>query len=1000
MKPLQLTFAGLRSYVERQSVDFTGKTFIAILGDTGAGKSTLLDAMCYSLYNRCSWAGGSVSDLISHSGDGTLSVAFTFQAGTKVWRIERSTSTRSAALHKLIDADAGTVVATGASAVTAHVRRIIGLDYDTFLRSVILPQGRFQELLRMGDRDRTGILKSLLGLDQLSSVREHAVTLHSRLSRRLGDYRERRAAFLPDPAATILEAAERQQIAQIRLNTLQTAQSAVAKAAEARANASVRHAAVAKARGRLTDATPADVAATYQTLLAAVEDIAARRTQIDRERQTLDQDAQRHQTELDQADRDGAGVAKTASAVSTLTHLVEQIPLLDARAERLGNEQREVSVYKAMLESLQGESAEHKAAATQARQALDAASGRVTAAEEAHLLATTTITDFRKAADAAQQAAERLTACRDEVAELHTLAEAAATEARKAELAVEAAEAEDLRLRRLHAAAVAADGCGPGDACPVCRRDLPEDFVAPEHDASAAVTTALRAARKAATQAATKEARAAERAKLAEDETLAGALGEVETTGANLELATANLHAVFGDIDPTTPDERLLHDHATASRIAGTEQQQAENEYTEARDRNTRVESEVAVREAELTRLQAAYEQAQADHDAFIVQLNRAARGIPHAFRPAHGLPLADITHQQQRARARQEQLAQLTGQLHDVRNRIKELQTASELLDTETDNRITRPANALRRQLDTLAHHVMDAGTLLEHATHPARPADAPLSDEAVWANRLLEQTAELVDACRDEEEAALEAARDAEQAAKQARRQCQADDDAHLEQLIRAASTAVHNAGRDLKRGQAHQPLTDELDRRIRAAEPAVTALGDLAALLTDGKFVADAVRQRQRALVGAASKILLRITGDKFGFAKDFRIVDTSTGKDRDVKTLSGGETFQASLALALAVVELASRASGRVDALFLDEGFGSLDADVLQDALYTLAAHSTEGRLVTIISHMRSIAETTDQVLVVERTFAGSHAHWASPEEREQIINDDLNRGLLQ
>lgn len=211
--------------------------------------------------------------------------------------------------------------------------------------------------------------------------------------------------------------------------------------------------------------------------------------------------------------------------------------------------------------------------------------------------------------------------------------------------------------------------------------------------------------------------------------------------------------------------------------------------------------------------------------------------------------------------------------------------------------------------------------------------------------------------------------------------------------------ASTAEHNAGRDLRRATAHQPLAAELDRRIQAAEPTVTALGDLAALLTDGKFVANAVRQRQLALLGAASKTLLTISGGKFGFAENFRIIDTGIGQARDVKTLSGGETFQASLALALAVVELASRASGRVDSLFLDEGFGSLDSGVLQDALNALAAHSTAGRLVTIISHMRSIAEITDHVLVVERTFAGSRAHWASPEEREQIINDDLNRGLL-
>ncbi|SCG78080.1 AAA family ATPase [Micromonospora inositola] len=998
MKPLELTFTGLRSYVEPQTVDFTGKTFIAILGDTGSGKSTLLDAMCYGLYNRCSWYGGSVSDLIAHSGDGTLSVAFTFQASTTVWRVERSTSARGAALHRLTDVDAGTVVATGAGAVTTQVRRIIGLDYDTFLRSVILPQGRFQELLRMRDRDRSTILKSLLGLDQLSAVREHALTLHTRLARRLGQYRERRVEFMRDPVATIREATERQRAAQERLGLLQAAQHAVAKAAEAASAARARHAALDKARARLVDATPADAAAKYQALLALAGDIASRREQVDRERHALDRQTQRLQAELDQADAEGTGVEKTASAVSTLIHLAEQVPQLDTQAERLEKEEREVRVGKTVLDNRRNDVANRKEKVALAKRAADEATGRVTLAEAAHRVAAGALAAFRQATDAAQHAEEQLTAYRDEVAKLKAHAADASAEAREAERAVEAAEAEDARARRLNATAIAADGCGPGDACPVCQRELPEDFTAPS-DATKAGATALRAAQKAARRATTEEAAATERAKIAENKTLADALNEVKAAATNLDQVTADVRAVFGDVDLDAPDEQLLHHHAAAVQSAAADREAAEATHGEAHDDYTRADSQVPVLEEEQARRQAAHEEAQADHEATVVRLNRAARGVPRAFRPAHGLLLADITHQRDRAQQRQDELKQLCDRLNDVRSRVAELHTASGLLDTEVNTHVTRPAADLRRQLDTLADRVADAGALLDATGHALRPSEISLADEAAWATSLIKHTVVLVAACREQAEAARVAADAAGQAAEQARRDCQADDDDHLERLVRVASTAEHNAGRDLRRATAHQPLAAELDRRIQAAEPTVTALGDLAALLTDGKFVANAVRQRQLALLGAASKTLLTISGGKFGFAENFRIIDTGIGQARDVKTLSGGETFQASLALALAVVELASRASGRVDSLFLDEGFGSLDSGVLQDALNALAAHSTAGRLVTIISHMRSIAEITDHVLVVERTFAGSRAHWASPEEREQIINDDLNRGLL-
>jgi exonuclease SbcC len=262
-----------------------------------------------------------------------------------------------------------------------------------------------------------------------------------------------------------------------------------------------------------------------------------------------------------------------------------------------------------------------------------------------------------------------------------------------------------------------------------------------------------------------------------------------------------------------------------------------------------------------------------------------------------------------------------------------------------------------------------------------------------------MLNHTTQLLTACEQEAEAERHATAAASNTAERARRDCGAKDDKHLEQLVRQASTATHNASRDIAKATAHKPLTEELQRRIDIAAPTIAALGELVTLLADGKFVAEAVRQRQHALLSAASQTLLTISGGRFGFASNFRIIDTDTAQPRDVRTLSGGETFQASLALALAVVELASRASGRVDSLFLDEGFGSLDSAMLREALTALATHSTAGRLVTVISHMRSITENAEHVLVVKRTSTGSRAQWATAEEREQIINDDLGRGQL-
>ena len=138
---------------------------------------------------------------------------------------------------------------------------------------------------------------------------------------------------------------------------------------------------------------------------------------------------------------------------------------------------------------------------------------------------------------------------------------------------------------------------------------------------------------------------------------------------------------------------------------------------------------------------------------------------------------------------------------------------------------------------------------------------------------------------------------------------------------------------------------------------------------------------------------------MTGDAYGFASDFEIVDRSTNQPRPTRTLSGGETFLASLALALALVEIAARSGTQLDALFLDEGFGSLDANALDEALSSLELQASGGRLVAVVSHVRAVAERIETVLEVTRSAAGSSAEWRGAAERELMLAEELEAKLL-
>lgn len=118
-----------------------------------------------------------------------------------------------------------------------------------------------------------------------------------------------------------------------------------------------------------------------------------------------------------------------------------------------------------------------------------------------------------------------------------------------------------------------------------------------------------------------------------------------------------------------------------------------------------------------------------------------------------------------------------------------------------------------------------------------------------------------------------------------------------------------------------------------------------------------------------------------GDKRkGQGLDLEVFDNYTGKTRDVKTLSGGESFKASLAMALGLADVVQAYSGgiQLDTMFIDEGFGTLDSESLDSAIECLMDLQNDGRLVGIISHVPELKERINAKLEVTSTNRGSMA----------------------
>ena len=179
MRPLNLKVGGFTSFRDEQEIDFTDLDLFVLWGPTGSGKSSLLDAMTFALFGQVERVGSQVSQLISH-GQPRLKVQLEFAVGNEAYRVTRHvTRSGGKVLLERQVGDAWENYGEGADHirdVNKSVTKLIGLDYEAFTRSVVLPQGKFAEFLAGDSAKRREILTELLGLE-----------LFARMSRRAGE---------------------------------------------------------------------------------------------------------------------------------------------------------------------------------------------------------------------------------------------------------------------------------------------------------------------------------------------------------------------------------------------------------------------------------------------------------------------------------------------------------------------------------------------------------------------------------------------------------------------------------------------------------------------------------------------------------------------------------------------------------------------------------------------------------------------------------------------
>ena len=222
-----------------------------------------------------------------------------------------------------------------------------------------------------------------------------------------------------------------------------------------------------------------------------------------------------------------------------------------------------------------------------------------------------------------------------------------------------------------------------------------------------------------------------------------------------------------------------------------------------------------------------------------------------------------------------------------------------------------------------------------------------------------------------------------------------------ATLRSRTAGARTRAAETGAAAARARDLVPAVTDAQEALAEIERRGQLLDELATALRPGQFPKWLTLRRSTDLLRHASRRLETMTGGRWAFRdprdteEAWRVLDRSTGATRSPATLSGGEQFIASLALALGMVETMGRRGGRLESFFLDEGFGSLDRNALEAAAEALADAASDDHHVGIITHVREAAAAVPDVLLVERAGSrGSRARWLDADERASELEGNL------
>ena len=1013
MRPIRLTLNAFGPYKGTEIVDFTAALdagIFGIYGDTGAGKTTIFDGIAFALFGQSSGAERVSDDLISHYADPRelTFVELVFDLGEKRYVIRRIPRQERAAnrgegttsqaheaylfdateltLEQITEDNCGYNLAEKkTSLVDPMVKELLGYDAAQFRQIVLLPQGDFRKILTASSDERSPILKRLFDVSLYESFVQKIRAQASTLRREIQDERLRKETLLDGSTENGLReeiVSSQKAIGELeaRLEKLTT------EAATHQRNLIAAEALIAKFTS-LSEAKrdEIDLASQIEANKASIVRVANARaaqsvlpaeTICDRSLQELS-GALQQKTYADSACVEAETAHKAATAElkrvesqqperEAATAKVQKLDRWKGILDKAASLQQPVDVASQAVEAALESETKAKGVASIAHQKLH----ELQALQKALPDHTKAMSDAAAKLTKLEQEAEvsgRYEASllkRDQqsrkVQELSSIHQTALAHLTDCIDTFTRAEQELTDIQALHVARKLA----PGEPCPACgSRDHPDPATGdPErlgrHETFEVAEQALNKAQQ----------------------------YEREAKG-QLDSGKIILTDRQQEIDTLIKPERDRDTLVTLLSSARNRKASLENDvrFNDLETRLSAAEQVFSV--AETNREKASQDVARLKEVSSNAQtaLTTTLSEVPEEWRKGADLEEALSTARTEKSRLEQEQTAAveaekaaalvLASTLEAQRNAIANVARA-QTVSAEATTAFSQSLEMSKLS----AEGYQTAKSDIEHLGNLETSIQTHNNKVASNTDRIKRLAEEIGEQERPDLDGLQTVAKACTEKLEMGRtEQTRLSTELERKNLVCASVTKLSTKIVGLEKtyeplGEISSLVNGENDLKVRLPDFAIAAMFD---------EILDAANVRLGPMTNQRYQLHrpVETTGGRTKRGLDIAVFDSNTEKSRSTTSLSGGEGFQASLALALGLSDVVQQNSGgiKLDAIFIDEGFGTLDQETLDTALDTLCSLTGEMRAVGLISHTEQVKSLITDGFDIEVTPSGSHIH---------------------